>query len=78
MIHVGLDLQHRTSYVRAMTEDGQLLPGRRIHHARIEELWQYLGQFGRRFSKALGGLSIRWVVEVVGAGGDSPAPGPSS
>ncbi len=46
MVHVGMDLHHRNSYVVAITQDGRKLPGRRIYHDRIEELWQYLGQFG--------------------------------
>ncbi|MGB8248612.1 MAG: IS110 family transposase [Chlorobium sp.] len=46
MIHIGLDLHTKNSYVRAMREDGSLLAGRRVYHSDIAELWQYLGQFG--------------------------------
>jgi transposase len=47
MIHVGMDLHHRSSVVRALSDEtGELLAARRIHHDRIEELWQYLASFG--------------------------------
>jgi transposase len=47
MIHVGMDLHHRNSVVRALSDDtGELFPARRVHHDRIEELWQYLDRFG--------------------------------
>jgi transposase len=46
MIHVGIDLHHRNSYIRALDDQGELFPGRRVYHDRMEELWQYLGQFG--------------------------------
>lgn len=46
MIHVGLDLHHKNSYVKALTEEGEVIEGRRIYHHDLEELWQYLGQFG--------------------------------
>jgi len=47
MIHVGMDLHHRDCVVQALSDDtGEDFPGRRIHHDRIEELWQYLDQFG--------------------------------
>jgi len=46
MIHIGLDLHTKNSYVRAMLEDGGLFAGRRIYHNDIAALWQYLGQFG--------------------------------
>lgn len=46
MIHVGLDVHHRNSVVRAMTEDGELFPARRIHHDNLDALWQYLARFG--------------------------------
>ena len=45
MIHVGIDLHHRNSYIRAMDDDGEVFPGRRIYHDRIGELWQYLDRF---------------------------------
>ena len=46
MIHIGLDLHTKNSYVRAMREDGSLLAGRRIYHNDTAALWQYLGQLG--------------------------------
>ena len=46
MIHVGLDLHHRNSYIRAVRDDETLLPGRRIYHSDMLELWQYLAPFG--------------------------------
>ena len=49
MIHVGMDLHHRSSVVRAVSgETGELYPARRIYHDRMEELWQYLDCFGRQ------------------------------
>jgi transposase len=41
-----MDLHHRNSYVVAMDDRGRKFPGRRVYHDRIEELWQYLAQFG--------------------------------
>ena len=46
MVHVGLDLHTRNSYVRALTDDGELIAGQRIYHSEIDQLWQYLSQFG--------------------------------
>lgn len=46
MIHVGLDLHHRTSYVRAMDDHGEVFPGRRVHHTVMSHLEQYLAGFG--------------------------------
>ena len=47
MIHVGMDLHHRSSVVQALSDEtGEIFASRRIHHDRIEELWQYLEQFG--------------------------------
>ena len=45
MIHVGLDLHHRNSYVRAVTQTGAWFPGRRVYHTEPEGLWQYLSRF---------------------------------
>jgi len=47
MIHVGMDLHPKSSYVRAITDEGELVNGRRINHSDIDKLWDYLGQFGR-------------------------------
>ena len=47
MIHVGIDLHHTNSYVRAMSQDGVLYAGLRVYHTDIAKLWQYLGQFGQ-------------------------------
>jgi len=46
MIHIGMDLHHRNMYLVAITDDGEIFPGRRIDNDRIEDLWQYLAQFG--------------------------------
>ena len=46
MIYVGMDLHRKNSYVTAISSDGEEFPSRRIHHDMIEELWQYLDQFG--------------------------------
>lgn len=46
MIHVGIDLHHKMSYVRAITEKGIMLPGRRIDHSDLLELFQYISQCG--------------------------------
>lgn len=46
MIHVGIDLHHSNSYVRAMSQDGKLYPGVRVYHNDMAKLWQYFGQFG--------------------------------
>jgi transposase len=53
MIHVGIDLHHRNSYIRALDDLGELFPGRRIYHDRLEELWQYLGQFGQQAKRVV-------------------------
>lgn len=58
MVHVGLDLHHRNSYVRALTDDGELIAGQRIYHSNIDQLWQYLNQFS--------GQPKRVVFEAVG------------
>jgi transposase len=46
MIYVGMDLHRKNSYVSAISSDGEEFPSRRIHHDEIEELWQYLDEFG--------------------------------
>lgn len=46
MIYVGMDLHRKNSYVAALSGDGEVFPSRRIHHDRIQELWQYLDGFG--------------------------------
>lgn len=46
MIYVGMDLHRATSVLTAISSHGEIFPSRRIHHDRIEELWQYLDQFG--------------------------------
>jgi len=46
MIHVGIDLHHKNLYVRAITDHGELIAGTRIYLSEIDELWQYLSQFG--------------------------------
>jgi transposase len=67
MVHVGLDLHHRNSYVRALTDDGELIAGQRIYHSNIDELWQYLKQFGdepkRVVFEAVG--NSRWMKKLL-------------
>jgi transposase len=46
MVHVGIDLHHTSSYVRAIAADGTMHSGVRVHHGDLGKLWQYLGQFG--------------------------------
>lgn len=46
MIHVGMDLHHRMAYVRAITDDAELLEGRKIYFNDLPRLWEYLDQFG--------------------------------
>ena len=68
MIHVGMDLHHRSSVVRALSDDtGELYPARRIHHDRIEELWQYLDQFGdQRIRVVFEAISnARWMYRLL-------------
>jgi transposase len=63
MIHVGIDLHHRNSYIRAMNEQGEVFPGRRVHHTAIDELWQYLGQFGAEAKRVVfeATANARWM-----------------
>lgn len=46
MIHIGLDLHQKNSYVQALTNDGELFPGQRIDHSDPSAFWQYFSQFG--------------------------------
>lgn len=69
MIHVGMDLHHRSSVVRALSDEtGELYPARTIHHDRIEELWQYLDSFGaepiRVVFEAIS--NARWMYRLLG------------
>jgi len=69
MIHIGMDLHHRNSVVCALSaETGELYTARRIHHDRIEELWQYLDQFGdqpiRVVFEAIS--NARWMYRLLG------------
>ncbi|MHC4067366.1 MAG: IS110 family RNA-guided transposase [Planctomycetota bacterium] len=68
MVHVGMDLHHRHSTVRALTEDGELLPPRKIYHDRMEGLWQYLDDFGdepiRVVFEAIS--NARWMYRLLG------------
>ena len=68
MIHVGLDLHHNRSYIRAMTDDGHFLPGRWIYHSEIETLWQYLGQFGQEKKRVVFEVisNSRWMYRLLG------------
>lgn len=69
MVHIGMDLHHRSSVVRALSgETGELYRARRIHHDRIQELWQYLDQFGeepiRVVFEAIS--NARWMYRLLG------------
>jgi len=69
MIHIGMDLHHRNSVVRALSDDtGELFPARRIYHDRIEELWQYLDQFGdQKIRVVFEAISnARWMYRLLG------------
>lgn len=63
MIHVGLDVHHSNSMVRAMTEDGELFPARRIHHDHLDALWQYLARFGDQSKRVVfeATANARWM-----------------
>ncbi len=58
MVHVGMDLHHRMAYLRAITGDGELLPGRRVQFSDLQQLWQYLDQFSDQ--------PVRVVFEAIG------------
>ena len=47
MIHVGMDLHSKNSYVGAITDECELINARRINHSDIDKLWDYLRQFGK-------------------------------
>lgn len=67
MIHIGLDLHHKNSYVRAMDDDGVLYPGQRIYHSNLEELKQYLNQFGRMNKRVVfeATANARWMQRLL-------------
>ncbi len=46
MIHIGLDLHHKNSYVRAVTDEGEWVAGQRIDHSDPLAFWQYFSQCG--------------------------------
>lgn len=46
MVYIGMDLHRKNSYLTAITRDGEVIDSRRIQHDNIDELWQYLDQFG--------------------------------
>jgi transposase len=63
-----MDLHHRNSMVRALSDDtGELYPARRIYHDRIEELWQYLDQFrGQKIRVVFEAISnARWMYRLL-------------
>lgn len=68
MIHVGMDLHNRMAYMRAITDDGELLPGHKVHFSDLRRLWQYLDQFGdqpvRVVFEAVG--NARWMFRLLG------------
>lgn len=67
MIHVGIDLHHKNSYVRAMDDDGVLFPGRRVYHTDIDQLWQYLGQFNNEEIRVVfeATANARWMMRLL-------------
>lgn len=67
MIHIGMDLHHRNSYVAAMTDDAELVGGQRIYHDRLEELWQYLGRFGDQPKRVVfeATANSRWMARLL-------------
>jgi len=67
MVHVGLDLHHRNSFVRALTEAGELVPGRRVGHDHMEQLWEYLGQFGDQPKRVVfeATANARWMYRLL-------------
>lgn len=58
MVHVGMDLHHRMAYVRAITDDGELLDSCKVYCNDLRRLWEYLDQFGDQ--------PVRVVFEAVG------------
>lgn len=69
MIHVGIDLHHRNSYVRALTGDGELVPGQRIYHSHIDALRQYLAAFGDQDQRVVfeATSNARWFKRLLAA-----------
>lgn len=69
MIHVGIDLHHKNSYVRAIDDQGRICPGQRIYHTDIEKLWQYLGQFGETAKRVVfeATANARWMERLLKA-----------
>ena len=69
MIHVGIDLHHKNSYVRAIDDHGRLYPGQRIYHTDMEKLWQYLAQFGDVPKRAVfeATANARWMERLLKA-----------
>lgn len=67
MIHVGIDLHHKNSYVRAISDDGEIFPGRRIYHTDISDLWQYLSQFGEESKRVVfeATANARWMYRLL-------------
>jgi transposase len=67
VIHIGIDLHHRNSYLRAMDDQGEVFPGRRVHHTALDELWQYLGQFGNQPKRVVfeATANARWMRRVL-------------
>jgi transposase len=67
MIHVGLDLHHRNSYVKALTEEGDVIEGRRIYHHNMEAFWDYLGQFGSERKRVVfeATANARWLERLL-------------
>lgn len=67
MIHVGLDLHHRNSYIKALTDEGEPIKGQRICHNEIDQLWQYLSQFGDEAKRVVfeATCNARWMYRLL-------------
>jgi transposase len=67
IIHVGMDLHPKSSYVRAITDEGELVNGRRINHSDIDKLWDYLGQFGEEEKRVVfeATSNARWMYRLL-------------
>lgn len=67
MIHIGIDLHHKNSYVRALLQDGTFLPGQRIYHTDIEKLWQYFQPFAKESKRIVfeATANARWMERLL-------------
>jgi len=67
MIHVGMDLHPKSSYLRAITDEGELINGRRINQNDIHKLWDYLDQFGQEEKRVVfeATSNARWMYRLL-------------